>query len=358
MELSGEDGKNYKKIKKIIKKKHNKEYIDIIKKNINTYRTLVWTRLAPLLNEGVYKETNKGFINFVLYLLSKGENNMNKLLDKSSENILQNNLFKYNIEYIIQEKLFNKYSSSNQLIQVYKTNYHGNLLVIDHIIKFSEKNEVNYNEMIVHPTMNYIVKDNIHVLILGGGSGGPAREVLRHPNVQHITQLESDETLISVSKKFFNKSMGYVYDHPKLELIISDINRWLTEHNNMFDVIIIDSSDLDLTREFFENIKKRMNKYSILIFNVNTIYWSDQDLIKIMIFQLTIFKYCFPLTTTIPSIAGGSYLYILCSDEIEPLNMNINWIHWKSKNINTEYYSKDIHKASMTFSKKLNINFT
>ncbi|KIH56261.1 hypothetical protein ANCDUO_13559 [Ancylostoma duodenale] len=39
------------------------------------------------------------------------------------------------------------------------------------------------------------------VLIIGGGDGGILREVLKHPEVEHVTMCEIDRVVIDVSKK-------------------------------------------------------------------------------------------------------------------------------------------------------------
>lgn len=67
---------------------------------------------------------------------------------------------------------------------------HGNALVLDGIIQCTEFDEFSYQEMITfvplcaHP-------NPAKVLIVGGGDGGVAREVAKHPLVQKIVQVNS-----------------------------------------------------------------------------------------------------------------------------------------------------------------------
>lgn len=56
-------------------------------------------------------------------------------------------------------------------------------------------------------------------MIVGGGDGGVAREVAKHPQVERIVQVEIDPKVLEVSKKYL-PSMGVGLDHPKVTLNI------------------------------------------------------------------------------------------------------------------------------------------
>lgn len=65
---------------------------------------------------------------------------------------------------------------------------YGRALILDGIIQCTEKDEFSYQEMIsflplcCHPNPE-------NVLIVGGGDGGVAREVVKHPAVKHVHQV-------------------------------------------------------------------------------------------------------------------------------------------------------------------------
>lgn len=80
------------------------------------------------------------------------------------------------------------------------------------------------------------------VLIVGGGDGGVAREVAKHPLVERIVQVEIDSKVLEVSRKYL-PTMGVGLDHPKVTLNVGDGFQFLQRHIGEFDVIITDSSD-------------------------------------------------------------------------------------------------------------------
>lgn len=80
------------------------------------------------------------------------------------------------------------------------------------------------------------------MLIVGGGDGGVAREVVKHPTVEVIDQVEIDERVVEVSKQYL-PSMAVGYNDPKVNLIIDDGIKFMKANKNKYDVIITDSSD-------------------------------------------------------------------------------------------------------------------
>lgn len=69
--------------------------------------------------------------------------------------------------------------SEYQQIDVYESECFGRMLTLDDIIMLTEADEFAYHEMISHVALN-VHPDPKKVMIIGGGDGGTAREVLKH----------------------------------------------------------------------------------------------------------------------------------------------------------------------------------
>ena len=80
------------------------------------------------------------------------------------------------------------------------------------------------------------------MLIVGGGDGGVAREVAKISSIELICQVEIDEKVVEVSKKFL-PFMAEGLTNPKVDLHIGDGYEFIKNHADKFDVIITDSSD-------------------------------------------------------------------------------------------------------------------
>ncbi|WP_320412790.1 hypothetical protein [Candidatus Rhabdochlamydia oedothoracis] len=73
-------------------------------------------------------------------------------------------------------------------------------MALDRSIQFTTKDEFIYHEMITHVPL--FAHGNVQdVLIIGGGDGGVAREVLKHPNICSVTLVEIDSFVIDLTKK-------------------------------------------------------------------------------------------------------------------------------------------------------------
>ncbi len=111
-------------------------------------------------------------------------------------------------------------------------------------LQFSSRDEYRYHEALVHPAIGRVAHPR-EVLILGGGDGLAAREVLKHPEVRHITLVDLDPEM---TKLFSRSDMLVALNHasltdPRLRVINADGFRWLREARGRYDAIIVDFPD-------------------------------------------------------------------------------------------------------------------
>jgi len=117
-------------------------------------------------------------------------------------------------------------------------------LYINGNLQFSSRDEARYHEALVLPAMQTASRAE-HVLILGGGDGLAAREVLKYPHVKQITLVDLDPDMTAVFKNSAALSAlnhGSL-SHPKMRVINDDAAKWLETAPQKFDVIIIDLPD-------------------------------------------------------------------------------------------------------------------
>lgn len=69
--------------------------------------------------------------------------------------------------------------------------------------------------MMVHPVMQVLLqkgKKDIKALIIGGGDGGAARELLRYPELNKVIVAELDGDVISSCREHIPKT-AHAFDH-------------------------------------------------------------------------------------------------------------------------------------------------
>ena len=144
------------------------------------------------------------------------------------------------IDYIIKQgkTKFQEYLFFNS-----KTN--GVCIALDDDIQSCEVDEILYHEALVHPAM-LLHKSPKNVLIMGGGEGATAREVLKHSSVlEKVVMVDIDEEFVELCKKTIPSWSKDVFDNHLLEVRYEDINQYLQKTNIKFDVVIGDLVDVN-----------------------------------------------------------------------------------------------------------------
>ena len=117
-------------------------------------------------------------------------------------------------------------------------------LYINGNLQFSSRDEARYHEALVIPVMQAAAQHS-RVLILGGGDGLAAREVLKYPKVGQVTLVDLDPDMtrtFQTAAKLVALNQNAL-NHPKLRIINDDAAQWLQHTAAQFDVIIIDLPD-------------------------------------------------------------------------------------------------------------------
>lgn len=139
-------------------------------------------------------------------------------------------------------------------------------LFINGNVQFSTSDEYRYHEALVHPAMSKSTKKE-NVLILGGGDGLAAREVLKYPTIKKVTLVDLDRDILELCRdnhtiaKVNNNSLS----NPKMEIIVDDAYKFLTENTFKYDVILVDLPDPnnEALNKLYSNIFYRLCKNSL-----------------------------------------------------------------------------------------------
>lgn len=163
------------------------------------------------------------------------------------------------------------------------------LLFLDELINSSTQDEHLYHAALVWPvlglksgqlpgidgeTRRYKKEKDAHeqrteglrVLVLGGGEGATAREVLSYSTVSTCVMCEIDDVVIDVSRKHLKTmARGLDVSDPRLQLVVDDCVSYLSAIPDTleakFDVIICDLSDpggpasVVLTKRFYSMVR-------------------------------------------------------------------------------------------------------
>jgi spermidine synthase len=116
-------------------------------------------------------------------------------------------------------------------------------LYLDGGLQFSTRDEYRYTESLVYPALGNGARS---VLVLGGGDGLAARELLRQPGIDRIVQVELDPAVIELARTTMREANGGSLDNPRVKVVIGDAMAWLRGASDTgFDAVIVDLPDPD-----------------------------------------------------------------------------------------------------------------
>ena len=169
----------------------------------------------------------------------------------------------------IREKLHDE-QTDFQRIEIYATEFFGNLMVIDSFIMLSARDNFLYHEMMSHPAL-FSHPGPQQVVIIGGGDCGTLREVMKHLDVQHCLQVEIDERVTRLAEEFFPE-LCVANNDPRAEFFFGDGIQWMKcARPGSVDVIIVDSTDPIgpavglFTEEFYRDCHHVLGDNGILV---------------------------------------------------------------------------------------------
>ncbi len=144
--------------------------------------------------------------------------------------------------YFKASRLIESRTSAFQTIEIFETPDLGKLMRIDDCNMVSERDEFFYHENLIHPVAAAHPNPRM-ALIIGGGDGGAAEEILKHPSIVKVTLCELDADVVEMSTRHLFSVHDGVFDNPRLSLVIGDGVRFIRDTHEQFDLITLDLTD-------------------------------------------------------------------------------------------------------------------
>lgn len=256
------------------------------------------------------------------------------------------------VKFSIQiDKQLHSEQTEFQRIDIFESKEFGRMMVLDGYVMLTEKDEFIYHEMIVHVPMA-VHPNPKRVLIIGGGDGGTARELLRYKNVESVDLVEIDERVVDISRKYLPQT-ACSFDDERLHCYFEDGLKFIRHCNNEYDLIIVDSTDPFgpgeglFTKEFYGNCYKALKEDGIMV-NQHESPFYDEDAFAMQRVHQRIVK-SFPISRVyqahIPTYPSGHWLFGFASKKYHPV-LDFDAKRWNALGLKTRYYNTNLHNAS------------
>lgn len=252
------------------------------------------------------------------------------------------------LKFKVEKVLFSG-KSEFQTVDVVETKGHGKMLLNDGLIMVTERDEFAYHDMITHVPL-FVHPNPKNVLVIGGGDGGTAREVIRHTSVEKCTMVEIDGMVVDACKEHIPQTSSAL-DDPRINLIIGDGVKFVAETQEKFDVIIVDSTDpigpaQPLFGEaFYQDVFNCLADDGIVVSQGESSWYAmdiQQSLLKVL---NAVFPKSYLYSFSNLTYPGGLWSFTFASKKYHPID-NFNESRVLESNLIFDYYNPALHSAS------------
>ena len=262
---------------------------------------------------------------------------------------------KVKVSVKVQKQLFGL-QTEFQRIDVFDSEEFGRFLSADGSIVFSEKDEFIYDEMVTHVPM--AVHPHVkNVLIIGGGDGGVAKELLQYKSIESIDVVETDRMFVDVCREYFPE-VACALDDERVKIHYDDGLRFLRNKKGIYDLIINDSTDPFghteglFTKEFYGSCYNALKDDGIMVYQHGSPFY-DEDEAACRSMHRKAFR-SFPISRVyqahIPTCPSGYWLFGFASKKYHPIK-DFKPKEWNGLKIETWYYTTHLHMGAFMLPK-------
>jgi spermidine synthase len=249
---------------------------------------------------------------------------------------------------------FEKFRSPHQAIEVHETAQFGKLFRLDGHFMTSERDEFFYHENLVHVAA-ITHPQPASALIVGGGDGGSAEELLKHPSLKSVTLCEIDLAVVDIARKYLQRVHNGALDDPRLTLKFEDGFAFVRSATEQYDLIVLDLTDAGgpsaalYTQDFYRACAARMKPTGAMTLHIGSPVAHPERVRETLARLRGAFAVVTPYLTSVP-LYGGLWMMACCSASLDPKGMSILDVDRRiaQRGIRSlQYYNGDMHRAAL-----------
>jgi spermidine synthase len=115
----------------------------------------------------------------------------------------------------------------------------GKVLVLDGETQSSQYDESFYHESLIYPALLAHPRPR-KALILGGGEGASARDILNHRGIEQVVMADIDYNILRFAREHLGDWHRGAFDDPRLRLLVQDAKKYVERTSASFDLIYSD----------------------------------------------------------------------------------------------------------------------
>jgi spermidine synthase len=247
-----------------------------------------------------------------------------------------------------------RFQTPYQTVEVHDTKSFGKLFRLDGHLMTSERDEFFYHENLVH------VAAITHpapatALVIGGGDGGSAEELLKYQTMKSVTLVEIDIAVLDISRKYFTEVHHGALSDPRLTVKVEDGLAFVRASTDTYDLIVLDLTDPGGASEplygieFYRSCAARLNPTGAMALHVASPVAHPERIRAAMANLRAVFSVVIPYLVSIP-LYGGMWMMACASPTLNPAYMTPLEVNRRiaTRGIRAlQYYNGDVHRAAM-----------
>ncbi len=256
--------------------------------------------------------------------------------------------------FIRSARQFEKFRSPYQAVEVHDTVPFGKLFRLDGHFMTSELDEFFYHENLVHmAALTHPAPER--ALIIGGGDGGSAEELFKHPTIRAVTLCEIDLAVVDISRKYLQAVHRGALDDARLTLRSEDGFQYVRQSEEQYDLIVLDLTDPGgpseslYTPDFYRACALRLKPVGAMTLHVASPI-AHPARVKACLANL---RAAFPLVTpylaSVP-LYGGLWMMACASQTLDPRSLSAREVDRRiaQRDLTAlQYYNGDVHRAAL-----------
>ena len=249
--------------------------------------------------------------------------------------------------------------SAHQRIEWHDTKAMGRMLALDGAFMLSERDEFIYHECMVHvPALAHA--DPKRALVMGGGDGCSARELLKHRGIESIVVAELDATIVATCRENFADVNNHAFDDPRVQVEIGDALAYLQNACALYDVIVMDLTDPDkaeatplYSTETYQLIRDRLSPDGVLSVHIGSAFFHPERFAATLLALRTVFAAVHAYKAFMPTY-GAEWGMACASMRANPRALNAPEIALRLKRrgvADLRFYSPRVHQSLFAWPK-------
>lgn len=219
-------------------------------------------------------------------------------------------------------------------------------LYLDGNIQFSSMDEYRYHELLVHVPFAY-AKNHERVLILGGGDGLAAREILKYDDVKEIILVDLDPDMVELCKtdsQIRQLNQDSLLDK-RITIIHEDAYLYVSENEQPFDVVIIDLPDPNneslnklYTNVFYNYVRANLKQEGVMVCQSTSPYYAKNSFWCIHKTIATQFDTVIPYHVEVPAFGDWGFNMAFKGKEPKRMPLSVVTSYLTEDNFNRHLY--------------------